>query len=147
MVSRWHSSGIFSQDSIRCSSVKKSKIYCTNREKHQKISQEESYLFRWRRMSCKCSIRIFVLQEDLGKDNGHSLVLVLRRSVLYQRRQSTKNLGQNCRKNVFGIRWERMSNFSVLQVHCQEVNSEAEFVENCRYTLLSLRKRLRLFFA
>ena len=27
-VSQWNSSGIFSQDSIRCSSVKKSKIYC-----------------------------------------------------------------------------------------------------------------------
>ena len=28
MVSQWNSSGIFSQDSIRCSSVKKSNIYC-----------------------------------------------------------------------------------------------------------------------
>ena len=27
-VSQWNSSGIFSQDSIRCSSVKKSKVYC-----------------------------------------------------------------------------------------------------------------------
>ena len=32
----WH----ISQDSIRCSSAKKSKVYCTNWEKHQKISQE-----------------------------------------------------------------------------------------------------------
>ena len=27
-ASQWNSSGIFSQDSIRCSSVKKSKVYC-----------------------------------------------------------------------------------------------------------------------
>ena len=27
-ASKWNSSGIFSQDSIRCSSVKKSKVYC-----------------------------------------------------------------------------------------------------------------------
>ena len=27
-ASRWNSSGIFSKDSIRCSSVKKSKVYC-----------------------------------------------------------------------------------------------------------------------
>ena len=33
-----------SQDSIRCSSVKKSKVYCTDWEKHQKFSQEESYI-------------------------------------------------------------------------------------------------------
>ena len=43
MVSQWNSTGIFSQDSIRCSSVKKSKVYCTDCEKHQKISQEEFY--------------------------------------------------------------------------------------------------------
>ena len=30
MESQWNSSGIFSQDSVRCSSVKKSKVYCTD---------------------------------------------------------------------------------------------------------------------
>ena len=68
-------------------SEKKSKVYCTDWEKHQKISQEESY-------SCRCSTTFLVeqktkkknvwqtldsfrfLQEDLVKDNGHSLVLV-----------------------------------------------------------------------
>ena len=34
-MSRWTSSGIFSQDSIRCSSVTKSKVYCTDWEKHR----------------------------------------------------------------------------------------------------------------
>ena len=29
-VSQWNSSGIFSQDSIRCSSMKKSKVYCSD---------------------------------------------------------------------------------------------------------------------
>ena len=105
----------FSQDSLRCSSVKKSKVYCTAREKHQKISQEEFYL-------CRCSTTFLVeqktmtknvwqmldsylcMQEDLEKDSGHSLVLVLRKVVLYQRGQSTRNLGQNYRKDVVGIR-------------------------------------------
>ena len=80
-----------SQDSIRCSSVRKSKVYCTDWEKHQRISQEEFY-------SCRCSTTFpveqetmnknvwqtldsyFCMQEDLEKDNGHSLVLVLKRS-------------------------------------------------------------------
>ena len=43
MVSQWNSSGIFSQDSMGCSSVKKSKVYCTDWEKHQEISQQESF--------------------------------------------------------------------------------------------------------
>ena len=91
MASRWNSSGTSSQDLIRCSSVTKSKVYCTDWEKHQKISQKEFY-------SCRCSMTFPVeqktmkknvwqtldsylcMQEDLVKDNGHSLVLVLKRS-------------------------------------------------------------------
>ena len=36
---------------------------------------------------------------------------------------------------------------SVLRPHCPEVNSEAKDMENCRFTFLPLRQRLRLFFA
>ena len=35
--------------------------------------------------------------------------------------------------------------FSVPRVHCPEVNSKAKDMENCRFTLLPLRKQLRLF--
>ena len=35
--------------------------------------------------------------------------------------------------------------FSVLRHHCSEVNSEAKDMENCRFTLLPLRKQLKLF--
>ena len=90
MVSQRNSSGMFSQDSIRCSSAKKSNVYCTDLEKHQKISQEEFYL-------CRCSTTFPVeqrtmkknvwqmldsyhcMQEDWEKNNGHSLVLVQKR--------------------------------------------------------------------
>ena len=37
--------------------------------------------------------------------------------------------------------------FSVLRLHRPEVDSEAKDMENCRFTLLPLRKQLRLFFA
>ena len=37
--------------------------------------------------------------------------------------------------------------FSVLRFHCPEVNSEAKDMENCRFTLVPLKKQLRLFFA
>ena len=37
--------------------------------------------------------------------------------------------------------------FSVPQVHCPEVDSKAKVMENCRYTIQSIWKRLKLFFA
>ena len=52
---------ICSQDSIRCSSVKKSKVYCTDWEKLQKISQEEFYL-------CRCSTTFPVEQKTIKKN-------------------------------------------------------------------------------
>ena len=90
--------------------------------RHQRISQEESYL-------CRCSMTFPVdqktmnknawrmpdsflcMQRDLEQDNGHSLDLDQKEVVLYQWRQPTRNLGQNCRKDAFGICWNRMSDF------------------------------------
>ena len=37
--------------------------------------------------------------------------------------------------------------FSVLRLHCPEVNSKAKDMVNCLYTMQPIRKRLRLFFA
>ena len=60
-VSQWNSNGIFSQDSIRCSSVKKWKVYCWDWARHQRISQEELY-------SCRCSTTSLVDQETMKKN-------------------------------------------------------------------------------
>ena len=49
LESQLNSSGTFSQDSLRCSSMVKSQIYWATWEKHQKFSQEEFYL-------CDCSM-------------------------------------------------------------------------------------------
>ena len=90
-MSQWSSSGIFSQDSTRCSSVKKSKVYCWDWVRHQRISQEELY-------SCRCSTTspvdqktmkkntspmlnsFFYVRKDLNQDDGHFSVLVKRKS-------------------------------------------------------------------
>ena len=50
-----------SQDSIRYSSAIGSKVYCTDWEKHQKISQEEFY-------SCRCSTTFLVERETMKKN-------------------------------------------------------------------------------
>ena len=57
------------------------------------------------------------------------------------------NLGPYRGEDVVGICRKHMSDFSVPRLHCPGVNSEAKDMENCRYTLLPLRKQLRLFFA
>ena len=66
--------------------------------------------------------------------------------VLHQRGQSTRNLGQYRGKDVVGIRRKRMSDFSVLRPHCPEVNSKAKDMENSRFTMHPIWKRLKLFF-
>ena len=66
--------------------------------------------------------------------------------VFHQRGQSTRNLGQYRGEDVGGIRRKRMSDFPCYDSHCPEVNSEAKDMENCRFTLLPIRKQLRLFF-
>ena len=123
---RWWANGIRVEDfpgfnALQLSEEDKSLLYRL-RETPEK-SQEEFYL-------CRCSTTFPVeqktmkknvwqmldsyrcMQEDLEKD---TMVIhwswFWKEVVLCQRRHSTTNLGQNCGKDVVGIRWERMSNF------------------------------------
>ena len=132
MVSRWNSSGISSQVSIRCSSVKKSKVYGTDWEKHRKFSQEEYYF-------CRCSTTFLVtikamkknvwqmldsylcMQENLVKDNGHSLVLVLRKSGTRWKRTVPKEFWTKLQKGCCWNSQRADVQFSVLRLHCPEV--------------------------
>ena len=85
------------------------------------------------------------MQRDLEKDNGHSLVLVLKRSGTVSVKTVHKEKGTIWQK---GCCWNSQKvdvQFSVLQVHCPEVDSEAKDMENCRYTVQPIWKRLRLF--
>ena len=72
-ASQWNSSGIFSQDSIRCSSVKKSTVYCWDWMRHQRIlmsmfndiscgSRDNE-----KRMRVKCSTRFSIYKEIWSK--------------------------------------------------------------------------------
>ena len=85
-------------------------------------------------------------REDLEKDNGHLLVLVLRKSgtlsVKTVHKESETKLQKGCCWNSLRVDVQ----FSVLRLYCPEVNSKAKDMENCWYTLQPTRKRLRLFF-
>ena len=155
-VRQWNSSAIFSQDSRRCSSVKKSKVYCWELVKHQRISQEELY-------SCRCSTTSLVDQEtmnknawrmsnsflcmhkDLEQDNGHLLVLVLNRIGIPSVKIVHKENGTKWRKGWCWNSKKADIPFPVLQVRCPEVGSKTKAIENCCYIVVPISQRLRLF--
>ena len=133
MVSQWNSSGIFSQDnSIRCSSVKNSNVYCWDQMRHQRISQEES-------SSCRCSTTshgdqettrknasqmlnsCLYLRKDSELDNGHSSDLDRRKSGILSVQIVHK---ENGREDDFRIRRKRTpslsSHESIVQRSAQE---------------------------
>ena len=66
------------------------------------------------------------MQEDLEKDNGHSLVLNLRKSGTLSVKTVHKESGTKLQK---GCCWNSLRadvQFSVLRLHCPEVNSKAK---------------------
>ena len=87
------------------------------------------------------------MQGSLVQDNGHSLVPVLRKSGTPSKRTVHKESGTISRRRCWWNSPKADVRFSVLRPHCLEVNSKAKDMENCRFTLLPLRKQLRLFFA
>ena len=156
-ASQWNSSGIFSQDSIRCSSVKKSKSFTVEirrdtREFHRKdyihVNVQRHLLWIKKTMKKNTSqmlLSFLYMQEDLEQVNGHLLVLVLKRSTVSMKVVHKEN------RTIWRKGWCWNSQkadiqFSVLQAHCPEVDSWAKAVENCRSTIVPIWKRLRLFF-
>ena len=84
-------------------------------------------------------------QGDLEKDNGHLLVLVLKRSDILSVKIVHKENGTIWRKGCYWNSQKADILLSVQQLHCPEVNSKAKVMENCRYTIQPIWNRLRLF--
>ena len=102
---------------------------------------------QWRRMSGKCSTRIFICKKIWKR------TMVIHRSWFWEKsgipskKTVNKEFGTKLQK---GCCWNSLIadvHFSVLRLHCPEVNSEAKDMLNCRYILQPIRKRLRQFFA
>ena len=124
----------------------------------QKISQEEFYL-------CRCSTTFpeerktmkknvwqmlkssLYMQRSLEKDTGHSFVQIPKRSGILWKRIAHKEFGIISRKRCCWNSQKAHVQFSVPRPYCPEVNSEAKDMENCRFTMVQTRQRLRLFFA
>ena len=87
------------------------------------------------------------MEKDLGKDNGRLLVLVLKRSGILSVKIVCKENGTIWRKRWCWNLQKADTQSSEPRVHCPEVGSKARAMENCRYTIVPIWKRLRLFFA
>ena len=101
---------------------------------------------QWTTMSGTRSSRIFVCKEVWYRTMVIHWSWFWEKVVFCERRQSTRNLGQIGGKDRCWRNSQRADvRFSVLRLHCPEVNSEAKDMVNCRFTLQPFRKQLRLF--
>ena len=85
------------------------------------------------------------MHKDLEKDTGHLLVLVLKRSGTVSVKTVHKEYGTIWLKGCCWNSQKVIVQFSALRAHCPEVDSKAKVMENCRYTMQPIWKRLRLF--
>ena len=154
---QWISSGIFSQDTIRCRSVWIGKQF-TAEIRWDTRSFQWKYLSSWlvkKDISCRSSAHneVYVLFKC------HSRYCVLVRGqwrfiglgsnqkvVLDQWRQSTRRMQPYGGEDDVRIGGKRLSNFPCYKSIVSEVDSKAKVMENCRYTMQPIWKRLRLLF-
>ena len=157
-VSQWNSSGIFSQDSPRCSSVTKFKSYCWDwknirefyRTDYLRVDVQRHLMGIKRqqeRIRVRCSTRFPTCKKDSKRDNGHS-------SGLDQRKSGIRSVNSVHKVNVtkWWKRWWWNSQKADTQsyesrVHCPEECSNAKAVKNCQCTIVPCWNRFQLFFA
>ena len=84
------------------------------------------------------------LQRSLVYDNGHLLVQVPKRNGILWKRIAHKEFGIISRKRCWWNSQKADVQFSVQQLHCPGVRSKAKDTENCRFTLLPIKKQLRV---
>ena len=153
-VSQWNWSGIFFR--VRYVAAQWRSQKKLQRLERDQILQEQFYF-------CRCSTTFLVEQkttkqnvwqtpssylctrEDLEKGQWW-LGLSSEKSGLLSVKTVHKESGKNCRKDVVGIRWERMSNVPCYDSIVQRSTQKQKDIVNCRFTMQPTRKRLRLFF-
>ena len=87
------------------------------------------------------------MQGVLVQDNGHPLVLVFEKKWYSIKEDSPQGIWDNIAEKMLLEFAESTCPIFRATPHCPEVNSEAKDMENCRLTLLPLRKQLKVFFA
>ena len=86
-------------------------------------------------------------REDLEKDNGHLLVLVLKRSGAVSVKTVHKEYVTILLKGCWWNSQKADVQFSTLRAHCPEVDSKAEEVQNYQYTSALMGEGLKRHFS
>ena len=157
MVSRWNSSGLFSQDPPHCSSLTKSMSSWTKWATQRNSKDEVS--------SCRCSMTSYgdiktmkrnvllmphlclYLQKNSQQDVGHSLDLGQRQSGIPLTKKDQEENGIKSLTWWWSNSEKADTQFSEQRVRCLQERSKAKEVENYRYTSVPMGIRLKLFFA
>ena len=156
-ASQWNSSGIFHRIHHIAAQSQSStftvKIGWNTRELHWTnclhvdVQQHFMGIYRHReRMRVKNAQPVSLsMQRDLEQDNGHFSVLVQRKSGLLSVKIVHKVNGTKWQRRWWSHSQKADTQSSVLRVRCPEVSSKAKAVENCRYTIVPIWKRFKLF--
>ena len=137
--------GSWSPDDTLCSRFSLSGftiVYLCRCSTTSPVDQETMKKNAWR-----MPISFLCMQRDLEKDNGRSLVLVLKRSGTVSVKTVHKEYGTILLKGCWWNSQKADVQFSALWAHCPEVDSKAKDMENYRYTMKPIWKRLKLCFA
>ena len=152
-VTRWNSSGIFSQNSVRCSLLKNrtftAETRTNTREFHKKnsvsVDVQRHFLWnerQWKRMLGKCSTRL-CMQKNL---EPWSFIGPFSEKWYCVNEDNPQGAWDIERKKCQLNSLRTDVQFSALRTHCPEINSKTKDMENCRYTLQQTRKRFETVF-
>ena len=86
------------------------------------------------------------MQRNLALDNGHFLVQVLKRSGILWKRRVYKEFGIISRTRCCWNSQKAGVLFSAQQLHCPGEVSKAKDMENCRFTIVPIRKTVETIF-
>ena len=152
IVSQWNSSGIFSEDSLDCSSSKKSKSSWTKWAIHQNNSELSSCRCSMtsngevKTMYCEFFTCVFI-HKKISNRTLSFLGLGSERSGILLMKANRKKNGIESLNCCWSNSEKADTQFSEPRVHCLEERSKAKEVENYLYTSVPMVIRLKLFFA
>ena len=122
----------------RCSSVKKAKVYCTDWAEEQKTMKKNV----WQNARL-----VSLYARRFGKGQWSFIGPGSEKKWYSIKEDSPQGIWDKIAERMLLEFAESGCPISVLRLHCPGVNSKAKDMVNCRYTMQSIWKRLKLSFA
>ena len=138
-------------------SVKKSNVYFWNLVRPENVTGRTIFMSMFNGISCgsrdnekECMSNADLVSLNAKRfwkrDNGHSLVLVQRKSSTVSVKTVHKEYGTILLKGCWLHSQKGDVQFSALRAHCLEVDSKAKDMENCRFTMQPILETVETIF-